>query len=67
MYEYRNRVENGVLGDLKNDQDTITMFLKNGYQMTGFVEDYDDRVVILQSETKRQMVYRSVISTITFM
>jgi len=41
-----------------------TIYLMNGYQMHGVIEESDDAVVIIKTYKGRQMVYAHAISTI---
>ncbi len=43
---------------------SATFFLMNGYQLKGQLVYYDDRVLVVQSADKQQMVYKHAISTI---
>ena len=41
-----------------------TMFLMNGFQLTGIVTGFDNFVVVLSSDGKQQMIYKHAISTL---
>lgn len=41
-----------------------TFFLLNGFQLKGVLLHYDDRVLVVQSGDKRQMLYQQAVSTI---
>ena len=42
----------------------ITVFLMNGFQMKGTVTGFDDFTVILETDSKQQMIYKHAISTL---
>lgn len=41
----------------------VTLFLMNGFQMRGIIIGFDDRVVVLVTEGRQQMIYKHAIST----
>jgi len=48
----------------KNERLPVTMFLMNGFQMRGTITGFDAFVVILDSDSKQQVIYKHAISTI---
>ena len=42
----------------------LTIFLVNGFQIKGLVRGFDNFTVIINSEDKQQLIYKSAISTI---
>ena len=42
----------------------LTVFLVNGFQMRGTVTGFDSFVVVLDSDSRQQMIYKHAISTI---
>ena len=42
----------------------VTLFLVNGFQLRGTISGFDCFVVILDTEDRRQMIYKHAISTI---
>ena len=48
----------------KRDKLPVTMFLMNGFQMRGVITGFDAFVVILDSESRQQVIYKHAISTI---
>ena len=48
----------------RRDAIPVTMFLMNGFQMRGVITGYDAFVVILDSDSKQQVIYKHAISTI---
>lgn len=62
----RNEInlQDRMLGALRQQEQLITVFLTNGFQMRGIVRGYDSFVVILESNGKQQMIYKHAISTL---
>ena len=56
--------QDAILNQLRRDENPITMFLTNGFQIRGIVKGFDNYVIIVESENKQQMIYKSAISTI---
>ena len=42
----------------------VTMFLMNGFQMRGIIRGFDAFVVVLDSDSRQQVIYKHAISTI---
>ena len=49
---------------VKRDRVPVTMFLMNGFQMRGVITGFDAFVVVLDSDGRRQVIYKHAISTI---
>lgn len=43
----------------------VIIHLVNGFQLRGYVQGFDNYVVVLDSEGKQMMVYKHAITTIT--
>lgn len=53
-----------LLGAVRQQGQSVTVFLTNGFQLRGVIRGYDNFTVILDSEGKQQMIYKHAISTI---
>lgn len=42
----------------------LTVFLVNGFQIKGLVRGFDNFTVVVESDGKQQLIYKSAISTI---
>lgn len=62
----RNEInlQDRMLCMLRQQGQSVTVFLTNGFQMRGTVRGFDSFVVILESDGKQQMIYKHAISTI---
>ena len=45
-------------------QESVTMFLMNGFQMRGKIMGFDAFVVVLDTDGKQQIIYKHAISTV---
>ena len=52
------------LTKLKRDRVPVTMFLMNGFQLRGIIAGFDAFVVVLDSDSRQQVIYKHAISTI---
>ena len=48
----------------REDRLNVTVFLMNGFQMRGIITGYDPFVVVLDTDSKQQVIYKHAISTI---
>ena len=62
----RNEInlQDRMLSVLRQQGQTITVFLTNGFQMRGIIRGFDNFIVILETVGKQQMIYKHAISTI---
>ena len=51
---------------LKQNESPVSIFLRNGIQLVGVVNDFDGSVIVLQEfgNNKKQLIYKSSISTV---
>ena len=52
------------LNAARRDRLPVTVFLVNGFQLRGLVRGFDSFTVVIDSDGKQQLVYKSAISTI---
>ncbi len=59
-------VQDIFLNKVRKEGITVTIHLMNGFQIKGRVRGFDSFVILLEAETRQQMVlYKHAISTIT--
>jgi len=46
------------LNQVRKDKITVVVYLTNGFQLKGIVRGFDNFIVILEAETKQQMIYK---------
>lgn len=59
-----NHYQNLILKECRRKEIPVTVFLMNGFQMSGTIDGFDNSVVILKSEGRQRMLYKHAISTI---
>lgn len=60
----KNNLQEILLTKLRREQQPVTVFLMNGYQMQGTVSAFDAFTVVLDSDGKQQIIYKHAIFTI---
>ena len=58
-------IQDKFLGQFRDEKTIVVVFLINGFQMKGIIEDYDKYLVCLQSQGKQHLIYKHAISTCT--
>jgi host factor-I protein len=57
-------IQDSILLGLKTSGVQVKIFLMKGFQIQGVVLDFDTFVILLESEGKRQLIYKHAVSTI---
>lgn len=57
-------IQDTILEGLKGKTEPVKIFLMKGFQIQGTVLDFDTFVILLESEGKKQLIYKHAISTI---
>jgi host factor-I protein len=57
-------IQDTVLQGLKDRAVLVKIFLMKGFQIQGVVLDFDTFVILLESEGRKQLIYKHAISTI---
>ncbi|NLI76226.1 MAG: RNA chaperone Hfq [Candidatus Riflebacteria bacterium] len=57
-------IQDTILQVLKGKGEPVKIFLMKGFQIQGTVLDFDTFVILLESEGKKQLIYKHAISTI---
>ncbi|KXS41774.1 MULTISPECIES: RNA chaperone Hfq [unclassified Candidatus Frackibacter] len=58
-------LQDSFLNQIRREGTSVTIYLVNGFQLTGKVTGFDNFTVILDSNGQQQMIYKHAISTIT--
>jgi len=57
-------MDQNYLRQLFNSHTLVRVFITNGFQLKGYIDDIGDNAIILESEKKRRLIYKHAISTI---
>lgn len=63
MNKQRN-IQDKILNEARKEKISVLIYLTNGFQLKGIVSAFDNFTVLLESEGKQHMIYKSAISTI---
>ena len=58
-------LQDEMLDEIVEEKIPVTLFLMNGFQLRGVILDHDDAVVVLEVESRQQIIYKHAVSTIT--
>ena len=57
-------LQHNYLEEAKKEDVAVTLFLKNGVQINGYIEGYDDYSITLKSDGEQKMIMKKGITTI---
>jgi len=60
----QQNLQDHFLNTARKDHTPLTLFLVNGFQIKGLVRGFDNFTVVVDSDGKQQLIYKSAISTI---
>lgn len=58
-------IQDVFLNYSRKNKTQVTIFLVNGFQLKGQVTGFDSFTVVLEADSKQNLVYKHAISTIT--
>ena len=53
------------LNQVRKERINVTVFLTNGFRMTGAIKGFDNFAVIMEVEGRQQLIYKHAISTVS--
>ena len=57
-------IENTFLGELKNKEVSVTVFLVNGVKLQSIITWFDDNTILLRRDGFTQLIYKHSVSTV---
>ena len=57
-------IQDPFLNEIRREKIPVSIFLVNGIKLQGFVESFDQFVVLLKNNVCQQLVYKHAISTV---
>lgn len=57
-------LQDEMIDEITEQKIPVTIFLMNGFQIRGMIMDHDDAVLVLEVDSKQQIVYKHAVSTI---
>ncbi|MDF2564248.1 MAG: hfq [Massilibacillus sp.] len=58
-------LQDSFLNQVRKENVAVIIYLVNGFQLRGAVKGFDNFTVIIENDSKQQLVYKHAISTIT--
>ena len=56
-------IQDQFLNQLRKENTFVTLYLLNGFQLSGLIKGFDNFTVLLETEGKQQLIYKHAIST----
>ncbi len=57
-------LQDAFLNNVRKEKTIITIFMSNGYKLTGTVLGFDNYVIFFETDKGQQLVYKHAISSI---
>lgn len=57
-------LQDTFLNYIRREKIPVTLFLMNGFQLRGVVRSFDSFVVLIDADSRQQMIYKHAISTV---
>lgn len=57
-------LQDAFLNNIRKEKIIITIFLNNGYKLTGTVIGFDNYVIFIETDKGQQLVYKHAITSI---
>lgn len=57
-------LQDSILNYVRKEHIPVTIFLTNGFQFRGNVIGFDNFIIIIDCESRQQMVYKHAVSTV---
>ena len=58
-------LQDAYLQAMKRENAPVTIYLRNGYQLRGYVRGFDNFTIILEYDNKPHLVYKHAVSTVS--
>lgn len=57
-------LQDSFLNNMRKERTTITLYLNNGFKLTGTVLGFDNYVIFIETDKGQQLVYKHAITSI---
>ena len=57
-------LQDSFLNNVRREKITITVYLNNGFKLTGTVLGFDNYVIFIQTDKGQQLIYKHAITSI---
>ena len=60
-------LQDSFLNNVRRERITITVYLNNGFKLTGTVLGFDNYVIFIETDRGQQLIYKHAITSILFL
>ena len=60
----KNNIQDHILNTARKEKIELTVYLLNGVPLKGKVYSFDNFTIIIENESKQQLIYKHAVSTI---
>ncbi|MBE5812974.1 MAG: RNA chaperone Hfq [Clostridiales bacterium] len=64
MAQSTGNLQDLFLNQVRKEKTSVTIYLTNGYQYKGTIKSFDNFVILLESDSKQNLIYKHSISAI---
>ena len=64
MAQSTGNLQDLFLNQVRKEKKAVTIYLTNGYQYKGLIKSFDNFVILLESDSKQNLIYKHSISAI---
>ena len=64
MAQSTGNLQDLFLNQVRKEKISVTIYLTNGYQYKGLIKSFDNFVILLESDSKQNLIYKHSISAI---
>lgn len=64
MAQNTGNLQDLFLNQVRKEKIAVTIYLTNGYQYKGIIKSFDNFVILLESDSKQNLIYKHSISAI---
>lgn len=57
-------LQDTFLNNVRKERITVTVYLNNGFKLTGIVVGFDNYVVVVETDRGQQLIYKHAITSI---
>ena len=64
MAQSTGNLQDLFLNQVRKEKISVTIYLTNGYQYKGLIKSFDNFVILLENDSKQNLIYKHSISAI---
>lgn len=64
MAQSTGNLQDLFLNQVRKEKNPVTIYLTNGYQHKGIIKSFDNFVILLENDSKQNLIYKHSISAV---